>query len=89
MNITVDCKDFMKFLTHSQEIPLPKENAGKKKVLDALFHNSCMVTIDSKGNYTIGQFKEANCSGYSMVVDGKEKIFLYSDLTKLFKPKLC
>jgi len=87
--VTIDCNDFLKFLTSSDEVPLPKDNVGKRKLLNKLFHDSCMVFRDSKGNYFVGELNWTNCTGYSMTVDGKEKQFPYSDLKRLFKPMLC
>jgi len=87
--ITIDCNDLMKFLTSSEEIPLPKDNVGKRKLMNQLFHDSCMLVRDSKGNYFVGELNWTNCMSYSMTVDGKERQFLYSDLRSLFKLNLC
>jgi len=85
--VTIDCNDFMKFLTGSEEIELPRSTSERGKTMNAVFRDSCMLVQNSDGQYFIGKLNWANTVGYSMMINEKEKQFSYSDLRRLFKPQ--
>ncbi len=87
--ISVNPEEYLKFMTESQQIFLPEDNLGKRKTINRLFHDSCMVVQDLKGNYFVGELNWTNLTGYSMNVGGKEMQLSYSNTAAIFKPKFC
>lgn len=87
--ISISPKDYIDFMTRSERVSLPSDNLGKRKIIHRMFHDSCMMVEDPKGNYFVGEMNWTNSTGYSMTVNGKERQFLYADLKGLFKPRLA
>jgi len=89
--VKIDCNDFMKFMTYSEELPLPKRNPEWMRSVLQRRNGSCVVVKDLREGYVIGEVssKKFNHVFYSLVVDGQERQLLYSNLDKLFIPKLC
>ena len=54
-------------------------------------NGSCVVVKDLRHGYVIGEMSsnKSNHVSYSLIVDGQETKLLYSNLDKLFIPKLC
>ena len=89
--VTVDCKDFMKFMTYSEEFPLPKSNPEWVRSVMQRKSGSCVVIKDLREGYIIGELnsKKSNHISYLVIVDGQERQLLYSNLDKLFIPRPC
>jgi hypothetical protein len=87
--ISINPDEFMDFMKSSHKIFLPNGDSEKQKVIDRIFHDSCMLVQVSQGVYVIGKLNWTNAIGYSLIINGEEKQFFYSDKQAIFKPKLC
>ena len=87
--ISINPDEYMDFIKNSQRVFLPEDNVEKRKTINRLFHDSCMVVQNLKGNFLVGELNWTNQTGYSVNVDGKEVQFSYSNKEPIFKPKLC
>ncbi|HTY43767.1 MAG TPA: hypothetical protein VMC80_00810 [Patescibacteria group bacterium] len=86
--ISVDPRDYMKFMTDSLPVGWPIDNVEKRKVINRNFRGSCMM-VKTKEGFQIGELNWTDAVGYSMTINGEEMRFSYSETEALFKPKLC
>jgi hypothetical protein len=87
--ISINPQEYMKFMKESHQIFLPEDNLEKRKTINRLFHDSCMLVQTSDGGYFVGELNWTNLTGYSINVNGKEMQFSYSSTKAIFKPQLC
>ena len=87
--ISINPQEYMKFMKESYQIFLPEDNIEKRKTINKLFHDSCMIVQTLDGGFFVGGLNWTNMTGYSMSVNDKEMQFSYSDTKAIFKPRLC
>jgi hypothetical protein len=86
--ISINPKDQMEFMMNSHPIFMPENNVEKRKKINKIFHNSCMI-VKIAEKYHIGELNWTDAVGYSMNVNGKEMRFSYSETEAIFKHNSC
>ena len=86
--ISIDPREHMNFAMNSEMIYLPTDNYAKREVLRRDFYKSCMI-VRVGNTFYIGELNSVNEVGYSMIINGEEKKFSFSETEAIFKPKLC
>jgi hypothetical protein len=86
--ISISDKDYIKFMMSSVPIDLPKEDVEKRKLINRVFHDSCMIVQTSGlgNNYVVGPLNWTDARGYSITVNGEAIQISYSETARLFKP---
>ena len=84
--ISINEDELLEFMKSSHKVFLPESNVEKRKTINRIFHDSCMVVQTPNGGYFVGELNWTNFTGYSINVNGKEMHFSYSNTKAIFKP---